>query len=90
MTTEEYMNKKFQSEDIVKVYFYDGTERLIVLDRPGLYTRPSQTVYPTYEIIPGGEPEIVVYQSLDRPTRPEGEGIPISQVRDVIVVERPD
>lgn len=89
MTTEEYMNKNFQSGDTVKVVMNNRTERLIILDRPGLYTTPGHTQYPTGEITPEGEPSIVVYISLSQPPRPEGEGIPISQVRDVILVERP-
>jgi hypothetical protein len=85
MTTEEYLNKDFKSGDTVKVILNDGTERVIVLDRSGLYTRPPITEYPSGRIIPGGEPNIIVHISLSQSTRPEGEGIPISLVQDVML-----
>jgi len=87
MTTEDFNNKNFELSDKVRVIMNDGTERIIILGNSNLYSTPGHRDYLTGEVTPEREPVIIVQHSFNRPTLPEGEGIPISQVRDVIKID---
>jgi hypothetical protein len=84
MKIEIFNGMGFKKGDFVKVIKYDGSEEKIQLERGEIYMgSPEKRHYTTGEIIPGTPPCIVVQGTFDRP---KGDGIPIADVEDVILL----
>ncbi|MBC7748694.1 MAG: hypothetical protein H7Z76_09005 [Methylotenera sp.] len=84
MKIENFNVKGFKGGDFVKVIMKDGSEETIQLERGQIYMgSENKKEYLTGKIIPGVSPSIVVQAT---PENPEGRGINIEDVEDVISI----
>jgi hypothetical protein len=87
MEIEVFNTMGFQAGDFVRVTMNDGSEEVIQLERGEIYmSAPERRNYTTGEVVPANPPSIVVQGNLERP---EGRGIPIEDVFDVVFISRP-
>lgn len=87
MEIEVFNTKGFKAGDFIKVIMYDGSEEIIQLERGVVYMgSPDKKKYQSDEIIPGTPPCIVVQGNHEHP---EGRGITLVEVSDVILIKRP-
>ena len=86
MEIEVFNAKGFEAGDFIKVFMNDGSEEVIELERGDIYMgSPDRNKYQTDEIIPGTPPCIVVQGNHEHP---EGRGIAVVDVSDVILIKR--
>lgn len=86
MEIEVFNTNGFYAGDFVRVIMNDGSEENIQLERGEVYMgSPEKKHYTTGEIIPATPPSIVVKATHDTPA---GRGIPITEVRNVILIQR--
>ena len=86
MKIEVFNTKGFKGGDFVKVIMNDESEETIQLERGVIYMgSPERRKYTTGEIIPAKPPCIVVLGNLETP---QGRGIPIAEVFDIVLVNR--
>jgi hypothetical protein len=82
MEIEIFNTKGFHAGDFVRVIMNDGSEEIIQLERGEVYMgSPEKRNYITGEVVPATLSSIVVHGNLESP---QGRGIPIEDVRDVI------
>ncbi len=82
MEIEIFNTREFHAGDFVRVIMNDGTYEIIQLERGQVYLgSPEKRHYTSGEIIPATPPCIVVQGNLEHP---EGRGIPIEDVWDVV------
>ncbi len=87
MEIEVFNTKGFRKGDNIKVVMNDGSYEIIELERGEIYMgSPESRNYSTGEIISATSPCIVVQGNLETP---QGRGIPIADVLDVIFINRP-
>lgn len=86
MTIEDFNQVGFDAGDFVKITLQDGTNKLVQLKDGKAYSgHPSESSYTGQS---KGREEVKPCIVIQNPSKPEGDGIPLEEVQEVILVKK--